>query len=392
MKPTDAEDAARAEAHRGAAERAADERCRTRRRRSRATPFAARNADRRDAAGRARPTSSLVATSRRVIFGLSRRTTRASVLHRRATSTRSRKRTARSAVCRARIACRSRRPAGTRAAAPGPAGVDELGDQVRQRRRDRAMARTSSTCGYPLNETIFLRMKDAERHHHEADDDHLVARGRVEERRHVLRVDAASARRRGRTAAPTSTYADMRPIAVSALDLARELLPVADGVGDHVEQARRASRRPGAGSSTAVTTNERFFEPTRSAMSSSASSIGRPSRVSVSTRLNSFRGRLDALVDDRLDAPAGSCGPPSARRRRDQEVGQLVLERRQPALRLERHEHERERAAEREQPSRRAKPTRRRRRASSPSRTPTPTRCRRAQPSSAAGRRARAAG
>ena len=39
---------------------------------------------------------------------------------------------------------------------------------------------------------------------------------------------------------------------------------------------------------TAVTTKETFFEPIRVAISASASSIGRPSRVSVSTRLNSL--------------------------------------------------------------------------------------------------------
>ena len=39
---------------------------------------------------------------------------------------------------------------------------------------------------------------------------------------------------------------------------------------------------------TAVITKEKFFEPTRSAMSTSASSMGLPSCVSVRTRLNSL--------------------------------------------------------------------------------------------------------
>ena len=38
---------------------------------------------------------------------------------------------------------------------------------------------------------------------------------------------------------------------------------------------------------TAVITKEKFFEPIRSAVSASASSIGRPSRVSVMTRPSS---------------------------------------------------------------------------------------------------------
>ncbi len=39
---------------------------------------------------------------------------------------------------------------------------------------------------------------------------------------------------------------------------------------------------------TAVRTNSRFFEPTRRDISASAPSIGRPRRVSVSTRWNSL--------------------------------------------------------------------------------------------------------
>ena len=77
---------------------------------------------------------------------------------------------------------------------------------------------------------------------------------------------------------------------------------------------------------TAVITNVKFFEPTRSAMSASASSIGLPSCVSVSTRLNSLGGRLGALVDDRLDALAEAVAGLERRGDRDQQVGQLVLE------------------------------------------------------------------
>ena len=77
---------------------------------------------------------------------------------------------------------------------------------------------------------------------------------------------------------------------------------------------------------TAVITNVKFSEPTRSAMLASASSIGLPSCVSVSTRLNSLRGRLGALLDDRLDALPEAVAGLERRRHRDQQVGQLVLE------------------------------------------------------------------
>ena len=69
-------------------------------------------------------------------------------------------------------------------------------------------------------------------------------------------------------------------------------------------------------------------------MLTSASSIGLPSCVSVSTRLNSLCGRLGALFDDRLDALAEAVARLERRGDRDQQVGQLVLEAAQAAARL----------------------------------------------------------
>ena len=99
---------------------------------------------------------------------------------------------------------------------------------------------------------------------------------------------------------------------------------------------------------TAVMTKRRFFEPTRSAISASAPSIGRPRRVSVRTRLNSLaagpapssttawipcRKLWPALSDAAsVVSTSGSWSSIAARRR----------------LRLEPDDEDRERTAERE--------------------------------------------
>ena len=103
---------------------------------------------------------------------------------------------------------------------------------------------------------------------------------------------------------------------------------------------------------TAVITNVKFSEPTRSAMLASASSIGLPSCVSVSTRLNSLGGRLGALLDDGLDALPEAVAGLQRRGDRDQQVGQLVLELAHAAAALK--ETTADRARRRRSPSARA--------------------------------------
>ena len=73
--------------------------------------------------------------------------------------------------------------------------------------------------------------------------------------------------------------------------------------------------------------NERFFEPTRSAMSFIASSSGRPSLVSVEHAVELLRRRLGAVVDDRLERLLEAVARLERRRHADEEVGELVLER-----------------------------------------------------------------
>ena len=85
---------------------------------------------------------------------------------------------------------------------------------------------------------------------------------------------------------PTSTYADARPIAVSAR-MRRANCCRARTVSATMSKSAASEPPTWRWIVTAVITNEKFFEPTRSAISPSESSIGRPSCVSVSTRLNS---------------------------------------------------------------------------------------------------------
>ncbi len=141
---------------------------------------------------------------------------------------------------------------------------------------------------------------------------------------------------------------------------------------------------------TAVIANSKFFEPTRSAISASASSIGRPRPVSVSTRLNSSdRGRL-ALVDDRLHALLERVARLERRRDRDQQVRQLRLERAEPAPHAAPHDDERDEP--RRPPSRAGSPApaRRRRQRGVRARAQRRRRCRRTPPRAAACRRGRA--
>src|SRR6476659_5035529 len=126
----------------------------------------------------------------------------------------------------------------------------------------------------------------AEGHRDEPDDDHEVAGAGGPERAQVGAVDQRDHEREGERHAHEdvgrgATHCGQRS------HLARELHATAHGVGDHVEDLREEPPT-WRWMLTASTTNSKFFEPSRSAIDCRASSAGRPSRVSVSTRWNSL--------------------------------------------------------------------------------------------------------
>src|SRR2546423_2973144 len=92
----------------------------------------------------------------------------------------------------------------------------------------------------PLEGDDSLEEERADQHHHEREDDQLVARGAVVERAHVVRVDdGQDPRHEERQAAEdVGRHAAHRR---QRADLAGELLPVPDGLGDHVEQPCEAA-------------------------------------------------------------------------------------------------------------------------------------------------------
>src|SRR5919204_5879363 len=92
----------------------------------------------------------------------------------------------------------------------------------------------------PLERDDLLEQERADQHHHEGEDDQLVARGGVVERAHVLRVDEGQHPRHeeGQAAEDVGRHAAHRG---QRADLARELLPVPHRLGDHVEETGEAA-------------------------------------------------------------------------------------------------------------------------------------------------------
>ena len=89
-----------------------------------------------------------------------------------------------------------------------------------------------------------------------------------------------------KTGKPISVYADIRPIAVSDLILRANCCRWRT-VSATMSNSEASDPPTCRWIVTAVIANSKFFEPARSAMSARPSSIGRPSDVSVRTRLNS---------------------------------------------------------------------------------------------------------
>src|SRR5688572_22100200 len=100
-----------------------------------------------------------------------------------------------------------------------------------------ASAITSSSMTSPLERDDLLEEQGSDGHHHEAEHDHLVAGGGVEERRHVARVDQRQ-RAGEEERKPDEHVGRHAAHRRQRLDLPSELLAVAHGVGDHVEQRR----------------------------------------------------------------------------------------------------------------------------------------------------------
>src|SRR5919202_174744 len=92
----------------------------------------------------------------------------------------------------------------------------------------------------PLEREDLSEQGRADQHHHEGEDDQLVARGGVVERAHVVRVDEGQHPRHeeGEAAQDVGRHAAHRG---QRLDLARELLPVPHRLGDHVEESGEAA-------------------------------------------------------------------------------------------------------------------------------------------------------
>src|SRR6266540_696255 len=130
-----------------------------------------------------------------------------------------------------------------------------------------ATATSSKSMASTFEGDDLFQEERAHRHHREHQDDEDVPGVRVEQRAHVARVEEGD--REG-----------------------EEEGDAAEHVGRHPAHRGQPADLPSEPPTwrwivTAVIANSKFFEPARSAIASSASSIGRPNEVSVRTRLNS---------------------------------------------------------------------------------------------------------
>src|SRR5919198_1879803 len=196
----------------------------------------------------------------------------------------------------------------------------------------------------PLEGDDLLEQERADQHHHERDHDQLVPRGGVVERAHVVRVDEGQhpCHEEGQPAEDVGRHAAHRR---QRADLARELLPVPDRLGDHVEEAGEAAADlalDGHG-------GDDELEVLR------ADAVGhlveRLVHRAAEPRLGEhalelLRGGALTPLDDVLDAPPEAV--PRLERRCDgeQQVGQRVLDLPEAPARLEPDEPERQRGAE----------------------------------------------
>ena len=113
---------------------------------------------------------------------------------------------------------------------------------------------------------------------------------------------------------PTSTYADMRPIAVRPADLAHELLPLPDRVGDHVEE-------PGERAADLALDGHGVDHEREVLRADALGHVGervvhRLPELGLGEHAPELvGGGLGAFVDDRLNALAEADARPSATRR-----------------------------------------------------------------------------
>jgi hypothetical protein len=132
-----------------------------------------------------------------------------------------------------------------------------------------------------------------------------------------------------------------------AADLAVELLPLAHGVGDHVEE-------PGQRASDLALNRHGAHDKLEVLRADSRRHVGErvvhrpPEARLVQDALELLGGRVDAFVDDALDALAEAVAGLERGRHRHEHVRQLLVERLQPPARLEREEGIREKRADAE--------------------------------------------
>src|ERR687887_657234 len=176
----------------------------------------------------------------------------------------------------------------------------------------------------PLERDDLLEQGRADQHHHEGEDDQLVARRRVVQRAHVVRVDEGQHPRHeeGEAAQDIGRHAAHRR---QRLDLARELLPVPDGLGDHVEEAREAAADlaldgHGRDDELEVLRADAFRHLVERLVHRAAEAgLGEHA-------LELLRRRALALLDDVLDPLPEAVAGLERRGDGDQEVGQRVLD------------------------------------------------------------------
>src|SRR5919204_237949 len=198
----------------------------------------------------------------------------------------------------------------------------------------------------PLERDDLLEHERADQHHHEGDHDQLVACGGVVERAHVVRVDDGEDPRHeeGQAAENVGRHAAHRR---QRLDLARELPPVPDRLGHHVEEAREAAAD--------LALDGHGGDDEREVLRADAVGhlverlVHRAAEAGLGEdALELLRCGPLALVDDVLD-PLPEAVPGLERGGdRDQEVGKRVLDRPPAPGGLEPHEAERQEGAEEE--------------------------------------------
>src|SRR5919201_1122446 len=176
----------------------------------------------------------------------------------------------------------------------------------------------------PLEGDDLLEQGRADQHHHEGEHDQLVARGGVVERAHVVRVDESQhpGHEEGQAAQDVGRHAAHRG---QRLDLARDLLPVPDRLGDHVEEAREAAADlaldgDGGDNELEILRADAFRHLVERLVHRAAEAgLGEHA-------LELLRRRALALLDDVLDPLPEAVAGLERRGDGDQEVGQRVLD------------------------------------------------------------------